>query len=63
MISDCVATATSDFTVNDNGLLAVYAVCPVHLAAIRNGTMFAAPADPTRGFIGLRDDNDTRGPL
>jgi hypothetical protein len=60
MISDCVAKAVSELTVNDNGLLAVYAVCPDHLTAIRNGAMFAAPADPARRLLGLRRANDTR---
>jgi hypothetical protein len=56
VISDCPAEAWAEFTINDNGLLTVYAVCPNHLTAIRHGTMFAAPTDPTRGLLGLRKD-------
>lgn len=53
-MSDCAVRAESELTVNDNGLLTVYAVCAPHLEAVQNGGMFPQPADPTRGLIGLR---------
>ena len=57
LINECTAAADSEFTVNDSGIFTVYAVCAVHLAAIRNGSMFPEPDDPTRGLIGLREEN------
>ena len=56
LISKCTAAADSEFTVNDAGIFTVYAVCAVHHAAIRNGSMFPEPDDPTRGLIGLRTE-------
>ncbi|MEF2977675.1 hypothetical protein [Subtercola sp. YIM 133946] len=54
LISDCAVEAASEFTVNDNGLFTVYAVCRLHLEVIRNGAMFPEPAEPTRGLMGIR---------
>ena len=56
LISECTAPADSEFTVNDAGIFTVYAVCAEHLAAIRTGSMFPEPDDPTRGLIGLREE-------
>ncbi|MEA9986073.1 hypothetical protein [Subtercola sp. RTI3] len=56
LISECTAPAGAEFTVNDNGIFTVYAVCAVHLAAIRNGSVFPEPGDPTLGLIGLRSE-------
>lgn len=56
LISECTAPADSEFTVNDNGIFTLYAVCSAHLAAIRNGSMFPQPDDSTRGLLGLREE-------
>lgn len=62
LISECTAPADSEFTVNDTGISTVYAVCAVHLAAIRNGSMFPEPDDPTRGLRGLDFEPSAKEP-
>lgn len=56
LISECLARADSEVTVNDNGIVTLYAVCSRHLAAIRAGSMFPQPDDPTRGLLGLCEE-------
>ncbi|UFS58938.1 hypothetical protein [Subtercola endophyticus] len=52
MISDCDGAATEEVTINDAGLLLVYAVCPEHLEAVRSGAWLRESSDPKRGLIG-----------
>ncbi|GGF25813.1 hypothetical protein GCM10011399_19080 [Subtercola lobariae] len=52
MIGGCDEAPTEQVTVNESGLLLVYAVCERHGRAIFEGQMHAESSDPKCGFIG-----------